>query len=556
MKNARLLALMLVVIISATGILAGCGRNANTRRADFSFNLGSEPPQLNTTLLTDTVSMTVIRHVMEGLVRLDQNNKPVPGIAERWEISPDGKKITFYLRKNARWSNSAPLNKDGTEPAEGVNPVTAHDFVFAWKLLLDPENAAPYSYIAYFIKGAEEFNLGQGSWEDVGVKALDDYTLEVTLDKPAPFFVDLMAFAVFMPIDEEFYKGLDYENQVGDKYGIDANKLIYNGPYVIKEWQHEDHILLEKNEHYYNKNELNLNSIYMGMVSDSNTAYNMYANGDFDMIGLKGERVPQAKQDGYKVYSYNDGAIFYLEFNTAHPVLANKNIRKAFSYAVNRQSFVKNVLKDNSKPALAFTSPEIKGYSKPSFHDEVGDIISDADVSKAKEFLKKGMEELGITQLPSFSILTDESDTAKETAEAYQAYLKEIGVDLVIEQMPFKSRLERMEKKDFAIVSAGWGPDYNDPLTFLDLFTTGNGNNHTSYSNPDMDALVNQVRSEADPAKRNQLYIQIENLLMDDMPIVPVYFRVRDYTVKDNFTGVVRNAFQDINLYWVKKVGK
>lgn len=545
MKKINLIALLLVAALLATGILSGCGQN--TRKADFSFNLSSEPPQLNTSLLTDTVSMTVIRHVMEGLVRLDQNNNPIPGMAETWDISPDGTKITFNLRKDALWSNSAPLNADGSEPAEGLNRVTAHDFEFAWKLLLDPKNAAPYSYIAYFIEGAEDFNLGQGSWDDVGVKALDDYTLEVTLGSPAPFFIDLMAFAVFMPIDEDFY------NEVGDEYGIDADKLIYNGPYVITEWQHEDHILLSKNEHYYNKDELNLNTIYMGMVSDSNTSYNMYANGDFDLIGLKGERVPQAKQEGYKVYSYGDGATFYLELNTANDILSNKNIRKAFSYAINRESFVKNVLKDDSKPALAFTTPEIKGYKKASFHDEVGDIISDADIEKAKEFLRTGMDELGITELPSFSILTDETDLAKEVAEAYQAYLKEIGVNLVIEQMPFKSRLERMEKKDFDIVSAGWGPDYNDPLTFLDLFTTGNGNNHTSYSNPEMDALVNQVRAESDPAKRNELYIKIEQLLMDDMPIIPVYFRVRNYTMKDEFTGVVRNAFQDINLYWVKR---
>lgn len=546
-----MLALLLVTVLLATSAFSGCV--SNTRKADFMFNLASEPPQLNTTLLTDTVSMTVIRHVMEGLVRLDQNNKPIPGMAETWTISPDGTVITFNLRKDARWSNTAPLNEDGTEPKEGVNPVTAHDFVFAWKLLLEPENAAPYSYIAYFIKNAELFNTKKAAWEDVGVKALDDYTLEVTLGSPAPFFIDLMAFAVFMPIDEEFYNSLPYEEKVGDKYGIDADKLIYNGPYVLTEWQHEDHLLLTKNDKYYNKAELKMNTIYAGMVADSNTSYNMYANGDFDMIGLKGERIPQAEKDGYKVYQYGDGATFYLEMNTANEVLANKNIRKAFSFAVDRASFVKNVLKNSSMPALAFTTPEIKGYEIDSFHDSIGDVISDADVAKAKEYLKKGMEELGITVLPSFSILTDESDTAKETAEAYQAYLKEVGINLVVEQMPFKSRLERMEQKDFAIVSGGWGPDYNDPLTFLDLFTTGNGNNHTSYSSAEMDALVNQVRAEPDPAKRNELYIKIEKLILDDMPIIPVYFRIRDYTVKDDFKGVVRNAFQDINLYWVEK---
>lgn len=499
----------------------------------ITINIGSEPPELNSMLSTDTISFQIFKHVLENVVMLDENDAVVPGAAESWDVSEDGINYTFHLREGMTWSNG--------------EPVTAADYEFGWKELLNPEIAAPYAYFGYIIKGGEEYNAGTGSRDDVAVKAVDDLTLEVELNAATAYALDAFSFGSFAPVNEAFY------NEVGaDKYGTEAEYILYNGAYSIESWNHESELVIVKNEDYWDAASVGIPKIIMKMIADTNAALNGFKAGDLDMIGLTGDQVTMLSGEGYPVKSYNDGSSWYLEFNTVDTPLKNVNLRKAFAYGIDKAAYVASIEKNNSQPATAFTPPGVAGLNG-DFHDEVGDLLPESgDFDQAKEWLEAGLTEEGLTaeELGSqLTMITDDGDKAIRIA----AFIKEqlnvnLGVDIQTESMPFKSRLERMTNNDFSIVFAGWGPDYNDPNTFLDLFVTGSGNNHTQYSNPEYDELVKKAAAELDPATRMGYFVELENIICDDLMIAPVYWRVRDYVVSEKVQGEYRTMFQDWNF--------
>jgi oligopeptide transport system substrate-binding protein len=533
MKRSKILMVFMALVLTLTFLATAC-QTGPKLAADQAivYNMGTEPPQLNTAKTTDTVSFDIIRHTMEGLTRRDAKDNVVAGMAEKWEVSADGLVYTFHLR-NAKWSNG--------------DAVTANDFAFAFKTLLDPATAADYAYFAYPIKNAAKFNGKEAAASDLGIKVIDAKTLEITLEYPTGYFLDTLAFGVMMPINEKFY------TEVGaDNYGMEADKLIYNGAYVISNWEHEVSVTLTKNDKYYNAKAIKITEIKGEMIKDAQAAFTSFLNGDLDMVGLADMNfVKQAKDQGFTPGQYADGATFYLEFNLAQKDLQNQKIRTAITYAINRKDFCEKILKNNSKPALSFTTPAIRNADGTgSFKDSVGDILKDDNSAEAKTLYAEGMAELGVTSI-SLSMICDDTDRAIMYANAMSTYLKEnLGIDLKVESMPFKSRLQRMSDKDFSVVFAGWGPDYNDPMTFLDMFETGNGNNHTSYSSTAYDALLAKARTTIADKDRYAIYIDMEKLLMKDLPIAPVYFRIRDFVTKNELKGVVRSAFQDVSFIY------
>lgn len=498
----------------------------------ITINLGSEPPQMNPILSTDSTSGNVQRHVFEGLTRLGKDSKPIPGIAEKWEKSPDGLKWTFTLR-DAKWSDGSAI--------------TADDFKYSFLTLLKKDTAAEYAYLGYYIKNGEAFNKGTAKEEDVGIKVLDPKKLELTLEKPAPFLLDLMAFHAFMPVKKDFYEKQDG----GKKYGAEADKMLFNGPYIVKEWKHEDSMVLEKNPNYWNAKEIKLDEVKMMMIKDSNTALNTFKAGEIDMIGLTGDQVNLVKTEGKTPVVYDDGSSWYFEFNVKDKVMSNLNIRKALAGAIDRKAFVTGVLKNNSKPAYSFTNPVIFDDKGASFAATVGaPFVKDND-PEAKALFEKGLKELGLDKAPKIEMIGDDTDTARKYMQAFQEmWKKNLGFEVTLTNIPFKARLERMTNKDFSIVMAGWSADYNDPMSFLDMFETGNGNNHTFYSNPEYDKMVKSAQNEADAAKRMATLREMEKTLMTELPIAPIYFRSRDYVTSPKLKGVVRTAGQDIDLYW------
>ncbi|MGB4660598.1 MAG: peptide ABC transporter substrate-binding protein, partial [Mobilitalea sp.] len=498
----------------------------------ITVNITSEPPELCSITTTDTTSFTVLRHVIENLVTLDANDKVQPGVATDWKVSDDGLVYTFNLRKDMKWSNG--------------EPVTAADFIFGWTSLLTPSFAADYAYFGYIFKNGLAYNSGEVGADQLGLKAIDEYTLEVTLENPTAYFLDTLAFGVFAPMNEKAY------NEFGTAYGTDADKMVFNGAFTMTSWEHENKIVLTKNPDYYDADKVELETINMVMINDSNSALNSFKAGEVDVVGLTGDQVKLMETESFPVYTYDDGSCFYLEYNMTDTSLANANLRKAITYAVDKQAFVDSIVKNDSKAATSFTAPAING-SKDKFAAEVGELVPTFDLKKAKEYYAKACEELGVDKV-SITMICDDGDTAVTNAAFIQEQLKtNLGIAIEVESMPFKSRLERMTNKDFSIVFAGWGPDYNDPMTFLDMFETGNGNNHTSYSSAAYDALLDKVRTELDVKTRFGYLMDLEKLLMEDLPIGPVYWRSRDYIVSGKIaSGYVRTAFQDMNYKYVK----
>lgn len=528
---------MAITILSACGKKNPTGGSKNaypgtSEAKSITVNISTEPPDMFSVTMTDTTSFTVLRHIVENLVTLDENDNVKPGVAKDWTVSDDGLVYTFNLRDDMKWSNG--------------EPVTAHDFVFAWTALLTPGFASDYAYFGYVFKNGEAYNNGEAGAEELGFRALSDYQLEVTLENPTVYFLDTLAFGVFAPVNEKAYK------EFGTAYATDADKMVYNGPFKMTSWEHESKIVLEKNPDYYNADNIELEKIVMVMINDSNAALNSFKVGEVDMIGLTGEQVQLMKKENYPIYTYADGSTFYLEYNLENKYLSNKNLRKAITYAIDKQAFIDSIVKNNSQAAVSFTAPAIKGLND-KFCKEVGSLQPVYDAKLAKEYYNKALEELNVDKI-SLSLIIDDSDSAVKNGAFVQEQLKvNLGLEIKVEPMPFKSRLDRMSNKDFEIVFSGWGPDYNDPLTFLDIFETGGGNNHGNFSIAQYDELLDKVRKEMDEKTRFEYLKELEQILMEEMPIGPIYWRSRDYILSGKIaSGVIRTAFQDINLINVK----
>ncbi len=520
--------------VSSTGSSATTGGEKTV-----VVNLGSEPPELNTILTTDTVSGDVLRHTVEGLVRLDADDNPVPGMAESWEVSEDNLTYTFKLRKGAKWDNG--------------EPVTAKDFVFAYTQVLTASVASQYSYHLYGIENAKEFYEGKVGIEEVGFKAIDDYTLQIKLHTPEPYFLGHLAFYTFRPVNEKFY------NEVGaDKYAKEAEYTNSNGPFKISSWTHNDEIVLTKREDYWDAANVKLDKIVMKMIIDSNTAMNAFLSGDVQMVGVKGQQRDQYIAMGYDIKNYEDGSSWYLQFQTKSPLLKNAKIRKALAMAVDVDTYIKTVVKNDSRELYTFTPHFIKGYDGKSFAEAAGKLLT-RDAAQAKKLFEEGIKEAGLTIADfdnKLKYLSDDGDLAATHAAYIQNQIKQnLGFTMVIEQVPFKTRLARMHQGDFDIVMAGWGPDYDDPMTFLDMWVTGGGQNTINYSNPKYDELIEKARKEQDLALRQSYLIEVEKIIAEDVPIGTIYERINDYVTAKELTGVVRTAFQSMNLTYADITG-
>ena len=510
---------------------------------EMVVRISAEPPKMNSLTMTDTISFSLTRHIMENLVMMDENNEIIPGCAESWELSEDGLTYTFKIREGMTWTNG--------------EPVTANDFVFAWTKLLEPETASEYAYFAFILENGEAFNAGEASAEDVGVKAIDDYTLEVKLAAPTAYALNMFAFGSLAPVNQKFF------DEVGlQAYATDTSpeyNFCTNGPFTVESWAHDSEFVIVRNEDYWNADAINLNKITFTVIADSNAALNAFEAGEVDMTELTGEQLAIAEDAGYEIINYNDGASFYIQMNTTQPGLNNVKVRTAIANSINKQAFIDSIVKNESSPAIGFVPEGLAGL-KDDFQAEIaekngGPLLSAEIDPNAKALLEEGLAEENLTAeefAKSCTIISDDTDSAVKYASFIQEQLRvNLGLEVQVESMPFKSRLERSQNMDFSFLFGGWGPDYNDPNTFLDLWVTDGGNNHTGYANPDYDKLIKDAAAEADLEARMEMMYEAEKIVCTDFPVAPVYWRKRDYTVKDGISGVVRTALQDINLRYV-----
>lgn len=495
----------------------------------LNISTTSEPPTIDPALATDSTSGAIIKNVFEGLTSM-KDGEPQPAVAESWDVSEDGKMVTFKLRDNAVWSNG--------------DPVTAKDFEYAWKRVLNPETASEYASLLYVIEGAEAYNNGEGEVDAVGIKAVDDQTLEVKLNSPVAYFPELVAHYTFMPVNQKAVEaGDDWAAEAGDGY-------VVNGPFVLSEWNHNSDYVLAKNENYWDKDNVSLETVNVQMIESEATANAQYQAGDLDYLGAPYNTVSLDSIETYK----NDkslninpyAAIYWYKVNTTDEVMSNVNIRKALALAIDRQGLIDNVIKGEQTPALGIVPPTIEGF------EEDRGYFKDNDVEAAKEFLAKGLEELGMSDPSELSIAISINTSEAHSAIAQyiqEGWAKNLGIQTEINNAEWQVYLDQVSNMDYQVARLGWIADYNDASSFLDMYkTAADGNNDTGWENPEYKDLMDQAANEQDPAKRTDLMRQAEAILVDEMPVIPLYYYTNLFVKKDNVKNMEPDALGNVNL--------
>jgi oligopeptide transport system substrate-binding protein len=533
--KGKFLAVVVSVVMAAT-LLAGCSGTKADKVAKLIS--GGEPGSLHPALSQGTHESIILDHVFEGLMKRDKDSKIVPGMAKEYTLSKDNLTYTFTLRDGIKWSNG--------------DPVIASDFEYAWKFALNPLSASNYAYQLYYLAGGEEYNSANPkkvSKEDmqkledaVGVKAKDDKTLVVTLKQATPYFLELCAFYTYYPIDQKV-------QQANKDWAIEGNTHVSNGPFKITQWNHDQDIVLAKNDNYYNKKDVKLSGIDFIISEDLNTNWQMYQNDEIQVdYDLPGDVLGKLKsENNAELKIPTELATYFYRFNTTKKPFNNVKVRKALSMAINRQSLIDNVSQGGQLPAYALVPtgvPDAKG----EFRKNGGDYFAE-NIEEAKKLLMEGLKEEGMDKL-SFSILYNTSEQHKKMAEAIQQMWSKLGIEVKLENVEFKVKIDREHALDFAVSRAGWIGDYVDPNTFLDLFTSWSKQNDTGWKSSKYDELIKSASSEFNVEKRMGYLHQAEKLIIEDYPIMPIYYYTRPMMVKSNLVGTTKAVNRQINLIY------
>lgn len=490
----------------------------------ITTSIRDEPPNMDSTRMTDTYSGMIVGHVMEGLLTYGGGNAVAPGVAERWDIRTTG--ATFWLRDDARWS-------DG-------EPVTAHDFVFAWQTVVDPATASNYAFIFYVIKNAEKINRGELPRDMLGVRAVSDRELEVEFENPVAYFDKLVAFQTFSPIREDFYESTN------GRYAADSWELLYNGPFMITSWVHGASLRMEKNLHYWNRDAIQLNAIDIAYITrDAVARLNLFQDGRVvDVDYLPGEALDQVLQQRWHLGRYNDGSVWFLQLNHRDGrVTSNYNFRRALQLANDPAELVYKVLKTPSYTVAESFFPSWLRGASGLFRQEHPPPPVHTDVAAARRHLALAKQELGVTDFGPIVLLSDDTPAAVTQSEYAQDYLRRtLGLDIRIDRQNFRQRLAKAEAGEFDLVIYGWSPDYDDPLTFGDLFASWNLNNHGRYNNPALDAQVRIAQRSLDPATRMAAFGEIQRILIEDAVIIVNYERGVMFVQDPRLKNVVNRA--------------
>lgn len=498
---------------------------ADTGKKILKSNNSSEPGSLDPALAQGTHESWVLENVFEGLMTFDEKGELVPGMAESYEVSEDELTYTFTIRDGVTWSNG--------------DPVTAHDFEFTWKRTLDPELAADYANILYYIKNGEAFNTGEATADDVAVRALDEKTLEVTLESPTAYFLELTAFYTYFPVNKSVVES-------NPDWAKKPETHVSNGPFKLVTWDHNAKLILEKSESYYNADKIKLDGIDLDIIEDQNTAWQKYQGGEYHILvdvptsvvaQLQSQNDPQLNigaQVGTYYYNVNPDSI---PFN-------NVKVRKAFSMALDRDTIVGNITQGGQIAEEGVVSYGLLDETGKEFREGVGNFI-EYDPEAAKTLLEEGLAEEGMS-LEDFNaanhvLLYNTSESHKKIAQAAQEMWRTaLGVEIGLENVEFQVKLDREKSGDFDISRAGWIGDYMDPMTFLDLWDSDSSFNDVNYNNPDYDALLDEAKATIDQDVRMEAMREAETILMEDMPVILVYFYTQPYTIQEGVSGIFK----------------
>lgn len=514
---------------ATTGTESTGSDTAAAGSSDMNVMLETPVESLDPQQATDGTSFEVIADYTDGLMQMDADGQAVPAIAESYDLSDDGLTYTFHLRSDAKWSNGTP--------------VTAADFVFAWQRAVDPAVASEYAYMLSDIgqiKNAAEIIAGDMDKSELGVTAVDDTTLQVELNVPVSYFLSLMYFPTFYPVNEEFF------NSCGDTFATSPETTLSNGAFILDSYEPAATAFhLTKNADYYDAGRVQLSGLNYQVIQDSQQALMSYQTGALDTTLVNGEQVDQVKDDP-EFKTVGAGYLWYVSPNMdAVPELANLNVRLALTMAIDRDAITGDVLKDGSAPTYTAVPPEFA--AGPDGSDFSADQTKFADVctydaTAAADYWTKGLEELGITEL-SLDMVVDADDAPQKVAqvlkEQWETTLPGITVNLVVE--PKKQRVQDMQDGNYQLGLTRWGPDYADPMTYLGMWVSGNSNNYGLWSNADYDAIIDECTTGdlcTDAEGRWERLYDAEQIVMDEAVIFPLYTQCNAEMLSSKVTGV------------------
>lgn len=526
-----------VTVVAGASVLffAACGssKSSSSSKQTANWTESAELPTMDISKSTDVVSSNALNNTNEGLYRLGKNGKVTPGIAKSTKVTNGGKTYTFTLRKNAKWSNG--------------DKVTAKDFVYGWQRTVNPKTASQYAYLYSGIKNADAIVNGKKPVSSLGIKADGDYKLTVTLDKPIAYFDKLMGFVNFFPQNEKVVK------KYGSKYGTSSKAMVYNGPYKMTGWTGTNlSWTLKKNNDYWDKKAVKMDSIKYQVVKDPSTGLNLFNSNKLDFTTLSNEQVKNYKND--KNYLVRKTAsTFYVEFNrkdsdkTLAKAFQNKKIRQALSLAINRKSYVNNTLGNGSTVSKGYVSEDLAKNpttGKDFTTDAAVPSAVDYNLTKAKKLWKEGMKEIGETKL-NIKLLSDDTDGGKKSTEFIQgAWEKLPGLTVTNQNVPFKTRLQRSQNGNFDTVISAWNADFTDPISFLSLFTSDNSYNNGKYDSAAYDDAVKKAEG-ADANNKTARWadmVAAEKQLMNDQGVIPIYQQASATLTRSNLKGIIYNT--------------
>lgn len=489
---------------------------------------GGEPKSLDPHLVTGYIEHRILTTLFEGLVNMDAATmEPLPGVAESWELSNDGTEYTFTLREDAAWSNG--------------DPVTAHDFVYSWRRILTPELAAEYAPILYSLKNAEAYNRGElDDFDQVGVKALSDKQLLVTLRAPTPYFLSLHVHFAWFPVHRATIE--EYGEMIQrDTRWIRPGNMVSNGPFALADWVPNDEIVVTKNPNYWDAQSVQLNAITFFPIMDALVEERAFVAGELDLT----YKVPLTKVRAYQKNGPDVLTIHpflateFLRFNLTKPPLDDLRVREALAMAIDRVTLTERVLQGGELPATHFVPDGMAGYESKIFitynPKKAQRLLSEAGYPGGKNF-------------PALEVLYDTGNNQRVYCEAIQSMWKEtLGIEVGLRNTDPKTWLSSMMALDYDIARSMWGADYVDPSNFLEMFYANSGNNSTGFASAEYEALLRQAALTLEDDARNALYQQAEAILLGEVAIAPVYFQTRPYLKRTEVTGYPPNPIAHID---------
>lgn len=531
-----------LIILTSVLVLGACGskekdatsgskKEETVTEQVVSFGIPQEVASLDPATATDKVSFGLLNQIYEGFYRMDKDNQPIPaGAKELAEKSEDGLTYTLTLRDDAKWSNG--------------EPVTAADYVYAWQRVADPETGSEYAYLLEPVKNAAGIIKGDKEVSELGIEAVSDTEVKITLEVATPYFESLLAFPTFFPLNQKSVE------EFGKDFASSSEKAIYNGPFVLSDFDGVGSDLqwsYLKNDEYWDADKVKLTKVDAQVVKEASTALNLFEDGQLDDVIITGELAQQYRNDDNYV-TESDGRTIYVDVNKESKTqpFDNVNFRKALSYAIDGEAIVNNVLGDGSTVSTGIVPRELASnpVTKKDFVEDSGDY-KQFDEAKAKEYFEKAKKELNVETV-SFDIMTDDNDSTKKIAEYMQGAYKEVlGIKTTVTPVTKPIRLDRTSAGDYDMVLTGWGADYNDPGSFLDLFVTGNPYNRGRYANPAYDELIKEasIKNGNDLEARWQNYLDAEKLLLEtDAGIIPVYQVVEGHLRNPKMKGYVSHT--------------